>query len=68
MDAMEAFEPVGNRSSVSSKVRIRDCSKYGTVIMRNSSIKEKVHECPGRETYLKDGDLVLFGPGNASYR
>ncbi|KAK9678005.1 hypothetical protein RND81_11G181300 [Saponaria officinalis] len=66
VDAMESFEPLS--SVISSKVRIRDCSKYGTVIGRNSEVKERVHECPGREMYLKDGDLLSFGTGTATYR
>ncbi|KAJ8430089.1 hypothetical protein Cgig2_022691 [Carnegiea gigantea] len=68
VDAMEASEPVGNRSCIFSTVWIRDCSTYGTFIERNSSIKEKVHECPGGETYLKNWELVSFGMGNATYR
>ncbi|KAK6127501.1 hypothetical protein DH2020_038745 [Rehmannia glutinosa] len=52
----------------SSKVRIRDCSKYGTFINQNLGSKEKVHEFPNKETMLKDGDLVAFGTGNAKYR
>ncbi|KAL2528130.1 Nijmegen breakage syndrome 1 protein [Forsythia ovata] len=55
-------------SNNSSKVRIRDCSKYGTFINKNMGSKEKVHEFPHRETIMKDGDLVSFGTGNATYR
>lgn len=55
-------------SDISSKVRIRDCSKYGTFLNKNLGLKEKVHEFPNRETMLKDGDLVSFGTGNATYR
>ncbi|XP_051113463.1 nibrin homolog isoform X2 [Andrographis paniculata] len=51
-----------------SKVRIRDCSKYGTFINQNAGSKEKVHEFPDKETMLKSGDLVSFGTGNAIYR
>lgn len=69
LDPVESLEHVGNRSSYfSSNVRIKDCSKYGTYFERNSSTKEKVRDCPGNETYLKDGDLVSFGTGNATYR
>lgn len=69
VDAMESLEPMENTSSsTSSKVRIRDCSKYGTFIGRTSTVKEKVHDFPGKETYLKNGDLVSFGTGNATYR
>lgn len=55
-------------SNNSSKVRIRDCSKYGTFINKNMGSKEKVHEFPHKETILKDGDMVSFGTGNATYR
>lgn len=55
-------------SNISSKVQIRDCSKYGTFINKNLGSKEKVHEFPNRETTLKDGDMVSFGTGNATYR
>ncbi|EYU37183.1 hypothetical protein MIMGU_mgv1a021996mg, partial [Erythranthe guttata] len=51
----------------SSKVRIRDCSKYGTFINKNTDSKEKVHEFANKETILTDGDLVAFGTGNANY-
>ncbi|KNA18946.1 hypothetical protein SOVF_066070 isoform B [Spinacia oleracea] len=69
VEAMESLEPIENRSSrLTSKVRIKDSSKYGTFIVRNSGIKEKVHDCPGKETYLKDGDTVKFGTGDLTYR
>lgn len=55
-------------STVSSKVRIRDASKYGTFVNRSNNIKEKVNEFPNKEMFLKDGDLVSFGTGNATYR
>ncbi|XP_041007224.1 nijmegen breakage syndrome 1 protein isoform X2 [Juglans microcarpa x Juglans regia] len=55
-------------SSILSKVRIRDCSKYGTIIDKNLGQTEKVHELPNKEATLGDGDLVRFGTGNANYR
>ncbi|XP_038906978.1 nijmegen breakage syndrome 1 protein isoform X2 [Benincasa hispida] len=55
-------------SNVSSKVKIRDCSKYGTFVRRNSGLKEKIHELPRKEASLYDGDMVSFGSGNATYR
>lgn len=55
-------------SNILFKVRVRDCSKYGTFLNKNLDSKEKVHEFPNRETMLKDGDLVSFGTGNATYR
>ncbi|XP_023521477.1 nijmegen breakage syndrome 1 protein [Cucurbita pepo subsp. pepo] len=55
-------------SNVSSKVRISDCSKYGTFVSRNSGLKEKIHELPKKEASLYDGDVISFGSGNATYR
>lgn len=55
-------------SNILSKVRIKDRSKYGTFLNKNLDSKEKVQEFPNKETMLKDGDLVSFGTGNATYR
>ncbi|OMO99219.1 hypothetical protein COLO4_13435 [Corchorus olitorius] len=52
----------------SSQVRIKDLSKYGTVINKNLCSKKKVHEFPDKHTSLEDGDLLSFGTGNATYR
>ncbi|OMO92443.1 hypothetical protein CCACVL1_06848 [Corchorus capsularis] len=52
----------------SSQVRIKDLSKYGTVINKNLCSKKKVHEFPDKQTSLEDGDLLSFGTGNATYR
>ncbi|KAI9161243.1 hypothetical protein LWI28_015687 [Acer negundo] len=69
VDAMISLNPLQNKSSnASSNVRIRDCSKYGTFINNNHGSKEKVHEFPNKEITIKDGDLVSFGTGNATYR
>ncbi|XP_057470030.1 nibrin homolog [Actinidia eriantha] len=69
VDAMAFLEHQQNKSSnMSSEVRIRDCSKYGTFINKNLGAKEKVHEFPNKETTLKDGYLISFGTGNATYR
>ncbi|CAK9136414.1 unnamed protein product [Ilex paraguariensis] len=57
-----------NSSRISSKVRLRDCSKYGTFVDRDAGSKEKVHEFPNKEITLIDGDVVSFGTGNATYR
>ncbi|CAA3014567.1 nijmegen breakage syndrome 1 [Olea europaea subsp. europaea] len=68
LDEMISVDLSHNKSSNnSSKVRIRDCSKYGTFISKNMGSKEKVHEYPHKETILKDGDMVSFGTGNATY-
>ncbi|KAF5747451.1 putative Nibrin [Tripterygium wilfordii] len=68
VDAMTSLNPLHKNSDISSKVRIRDCSKYGTFINKNLGSREKVHEFPNKETTLTDGDLVSFGTGNATYR
>ncbi|XP_052190209.1 nibrin homolog [Diospyros lotus] len=69
VDAVTSLESLQGRSSdISFRVRIRDCSKYGTFINKNLALKEKVHELPNKEATLKDGDLVSFGTGNATYR
>ncbi|GAV61712.1 FHA domain-containing protein [Cephalotus follicularis] len=69
VDAMTFLNPWQKESlDISSKVRIRDCSKYGTFITNNLGSKEKVHEFPNKETTIKEGDLVSFGTGNATYR
>ncbi|XP_042039442.1 nijmegen breakage syndrome 1 protein-like isoform X3 [Salvia splendens] len=66
MVCMDHLENI--HSDNSSKVQIRDCSKYGTFISRNLDSKEKVHEFPNKEATLKDGDVVTFGTGIAQYR
>ncbi|KAK1361878.1 nijmegen breakage syndrome 1 protein [Heracleum sosnowskyi] len=68
VDAMIALDTQRNASRLATKVRIRDCSKYGTFINKDLVSKKKVHEFPSRETTLQDGDLVSFGTGNATYR
>ncbi|KDP27280.1 hypothetical protein JCGZ_21011 [Jatropha curcas] len=68
VDQMISLNPMQNKHEQSSKVQIRDCSKYGTFIYKNPGSKEKVQEFPNKETMLKDGDLVSFGTGNATYR
>lgn len=70
VDEMISLNPFQDKSSKVSttKVRIKDCSKYGTFINKNLGSKEKVHEFPNKEATLKDGDLVSFGTGNATYR
>ncbi|KAK3026143.1 hypothetical protein RJ639_042586, partial [Escallonia herrerae] len=68
IDAMVSPDHLQKKSSaVSSKVRIRDCSKYGTFITNSLGVKERVQEFPNKEATLKDGDLVSFGNGNATY-
>ncbi|XP_050228059.1 nibrin homolog [Mercurialis annua] len=57
-----------NNSDRNSRVRVRDCSKYGTFINRHLESKQKVHDFPNKEATLKDGDMVSFGTGNATYR
>ncbi|KAF8039691.1 hypothetical protein BT93_B2029 [Corymbia citriodora subsp. variegata] len=67
--AMTNASPLAIESSASSaKVLIRDCSKYGTFINRHLGSQQKAHEFPNKEVTLKDGDVVSFGTGNATYR
>ncbi|KAL0015172.1 hypothetical protein SO802_002241 [Lithocarpus litseifolius] len=69
VDALNSLNPLNKKPfNILSKVRVRDCSKYGTFINKNLGQKEKVHELPNKETTLEDGDLVSFGTGNATYR
>lgn len=59
---------IDNIKKKSSKIRIKDCSKYGTFITKPlGSQKEKVHEFPNKETTLDDEDLVSFGTCNVTY-
>ncbi|GMN51353.1 hypothetical protein TIFTF001_020492 [Ficus carica] len=69
VDALTSSNPLPSKSSsLSFKVRIRDCSKYGTFINKNLGSMEKVHEFPNKETSLADGNLLSFGTGNANYK
>ncbi|KAL7609086.1 hypothetical protein Lser_V15G12135 [Lactuca serriola] len=66
---IDAMISIDNIKKKSSKIRIKDCSKYGTFITKPlGSQKEKVHEFPNKETTLDDEDLVSFGTGSATYR
>ncbi|XP_058090282.1 nibrin homolog isoform X1 [Magnolia sinica] len=68
VDAMTCRDPLQNMSdSFLSDVRIKDLSKYGTFINKEKGSKA-VNELPNKETTLKNGDLVLFGSGNAVFR
>lgn len=69
VDVMTSTIPLETQPSVSScKVLIRDCSKYGTFINKSLGSMEKVHQFLNKETTLRDGDLISFGTGNATYR
>ncbi|PON34005.1 Nibrin [Parasponia andersonii] len=69
VDSMTSANPLHTKtSSLSRKVRIKDCSKYGTFINKNLGSMEKVHEFPDKETSLTDGNQISFGTGNATYR
>ncbi|CAH2055277.1 unnamed protein product, partial [Thlaspi arvense] len=58
-----------NKSSHASFViRVKDCSKYGTFVKTDLGAKDKVHELPDKEKVLKDGDVITFGTGAATYR
>ncbi|KAI4307739.1 hypothetical protein L6164_030893 [Bauhinia variegata] len=61
--------PLNEPSDLSTtRVQIRDCSKYGTFISKNGGHRKKVHEQPNKETSIEDGDLLSFGIGSATYR
>ncbi|XP_010500389.1 PREDICTED: nijmegen breakage syndrome 1 protein-like [Camelina sativa] len=49
-------------------IRVKDCSKYGTFVKTDLAPKDKVHELPNKEKILKDGDVITFGTGSATYR
>ncbi|OAY60620.1 nijmegen breakage syndrome 1 protein isoform X2 [Manihot esculenta] len=68
VDEMTSSNPMESKHRWSSRIRVRDFSKYGTFINKNLGSMEKVHEFPNKETTLKDGDLVSFGTGNATLR
>ncbi|KAJ9564733.1 hypothetical protein OSB04_000699 [Centaurea solstitialis] len=69
IDEMVSMDTMNKKLSIkSSKIRIKDCSKYGTFIKKPHGSKEKVNELPSKETTLDDGDLVSFGTGTATYR
>ncbi|KAF9607833.1 hypothetical protein IFM89_001581 [Coptis chinensis] len=61
---MISLDPLQRRStSFSTKVRIKDCSKYGTFLNKKSRSKTKVGEYPNKEAPIKDGDHISFGTG-----
>ncbi|KAJ9172887.1 hypothetical protein P3X46_016081 [Hevea brasiliensis] len=68
VDEMTLSNAMESKSEWSSRIRIRDFSKYGTFINKNLGSMEKVQEFPNKETTLKEGDLISFGTGNATYR
>ncbi|XP_024973760.1 nijmegen breakage syndrome 1 protein isoform X3 [Cynara cardunculus var. scolymus] len=69
IDTMVSMDNMNEKLAVkSSKIRIKDCSKYGTFIKKPHGSKEKVNELPRKETTLDDADLVSFGTGTATYR
>ncbi|CAN8269820.1 unnamed protein product [Cochlearia groenlandica] len=55
-------------NDISFVIRVKDCSKYGTFIKTDLCTKEKVHELPNQEKILKQGDVITFGTGSATYR
>ncbi|XP_078448561.1 nijmegen breakage syndrome 1 isoform X2 [Wolffia australiana] len=57
-----------NRGSTESRyARIKDLSKFGTFINKESGSKP-VNTLPMKESFLRNGDLVSFGTGNATFR
>ncbi|KAF9608172.1 hypothetical protein IFM89_007558 [Coptis chinensis] len=69
IDSMTSLDPLQRRStSFTTNFRIKDCSKYGTFLNKKSRSKTKFGEYPNMEAPVKDGDLISFGTGNATYR
>ena len=56
---IDASISTDNIKKKSSKLRIKDCSKYGTFITNPVGSNEKVHEFPNKETTMDDEDLEL---------
>ncbi|EOA32263.1 hypothetical protein CARUB_v10015532mg [Capsella rubella] len=69
-DATAVSTSLRNKSSDTSSfvIRVKDCSKYGTFIKTDMGKREKVHELPNKEKILRDGDVLTFGTGSATYR
>ncbi|CAN1758867.1 Nibrin homolog [Linum perenne] len=68
IDEMVSLSRLPGESNISSHVRIKDSSKYGTFVNKDREFSEKVHELSNKETTLKDGDVISFGTSNAIYR
>lgn len=69
IDSMNPLERKSRSTNSSSNARIKDLSKYGTFINKKTGGAEtKVSEYPNKEAPLKDGDLLSFGTGNATYK
>lgn len=62
---VDAMTSMGLGTTNSSYVRIKDLSKYGTFINKNLGSENRVHN---KESTLRDGDMVSFGTGTATYR
>ncbi|KAK9106313.1 hypothetical protein Syun_022324 [Stephania yunnanensis] len=68
VNSMTSSDVLQTSVKIPNHVFIRDCSKYGTFINKKLSSGVKVHDHPNKEMFLKDGDLISFGTGNAVYR
>ncbi|KAK9115537.1 hypothetical protein Sjap_014484 [Stephania japonica] len=68
VNSMTSSDVLQASAETRNHVFIRDCSKYGTFINKKLGSGVKVHEHPNKEMFLKDGDLISFGTGNAVYR
>ncbi|MQL72211.1 hypothetical protein Taro_004518 [Colocasia esculenta] len=68
VDVMAPRSSSRNRSSNDlPNVRIRDLSKFGTFINKDSG-SQAVNTFPNKKAVLKDGDLISFGTGIATFR
>uniref|UniRef100_A0A1D1YAH2 Nibrin n=2 Tax=Anthurium amnicola TaxID=1678845 RepID=A0A1D1YAH2_9ARAE len=68
VDVMTPESSSCNKISVNLPgVRIRDLSKFGTFVNKELG-NQAVHTFPNKEAALKNGDLVSFGTGVATFR
>ncbi|XP_011624625.1 nijmegen breakage syndrome 1 protein isoform X1 [Amborella trichopoda] len=68
VDLMSSWDPSQSKSSnLPSNVSLLDLSKFGTFINKNTESKP-VFSFPNKVTTLRNGDLITFGTGDASFR
>lgn len=65
---VDAMCPIlSHDGSTWTNVHVRDHSKFGTFVNKKDAAKA-VHSRPNKVETLKDGDIISFGTGNASFR
>ncbi|KAJ1694100.1 hypothetical protein LUZ63_010798 [Rhynchospora breviuscula] len=67
VDKMVSWEPANVGPASQSHVHILDRSKYGT-FLRKGADAEATRLKKDEDVVLRDGDLVTFGTGNATFR